>query len=72
MASSIWIGEALVDQDGKVRDVWTIRPLRFEPAWPEFEDALRASIRQLVYEPVVIDGKAVPVCVTISVINHVR
>jgi hypothetical protein len=72
MAASIWVGEALVDQDGKVRDVWTIRPLRFEPAWPEFEDALRASIRQTVYEPVVVDGKAVPVCVTISVINHIQ
>ena len=72
MVSSIWVGEALVDQDGKVRDVWTIRPLRFEPAWPEFEDALRASIRQTVYEPSVIDGKAVPVCVTISVTNTVR
>jgi hypothetical protein len=72
MVSSIWVGEALVDGDGKVRDVWTIRPLRFEPAWPEFEDALRASIRQTVYEPSVIDGKAVPVCVTISVTNHVR
>ncbi len=72
MAASIWIGEALVDQDGKVRDVWTIRPLRFEPAWPEFEDALRASIRQTVYEPVVIDGKAVPVCITIVVNNHIQ
>ena len=72
MVSSIWVGEALVDQDGKVRDVWTIRPLRFEPAWPEFEDAVRASIRQTVYEPSVIDGKAVPVCVTISVTNQVR
>ena len=72
MESSIWVGEALVDQEGKVRDVWTIRPLRFDPAWPEFEDALLASIRQTVYEPSVVDGTAVPVCVTISVINHVR
>lgn len=68
--SSMWLGEALVAADGTVRDVWTIRPLRFEPAWPEFEDALRASIRRSVYEPVVIDGKAVPVCVTISVLVH--
>ena len=72
MASSIWVGEALVDQEGKVRDVWTIRPLRFEPAWPEFEEALLASIRQTVYEPSVVDGQAVSVCVTMSVINHVR
>jgi len=35
--SSIWIGEALVDTSGTVREVWTIRPLSFDPAWPEFE-----------------------------------
>jgi hypothetical protein len=70
MLSSIWLGEALVAQDGKVREVWTIRPLRFEPAWPEFEEAIRASIRQTVYEPVVVDGKATPICVTISVLLH--
>jgi hypothetical protein len=72
VVSSIWIGEALVDSEGKVRDVWTIRPLRFEPPWPEFEGAVVASIRQTVYEPAVLDGKAVPVCVTISVLNHFR
>jgi hypothetical protein len=68
--SSIWLGEALVAPDGHVRDVWTIRPLRFEPVWPEFEEAILASIRQSVYEPVVIDGKAVPICITISVLLH--
>jgi outer membrane biosynthesis protein TonB len=65
--SSIWIGEALVDTSGTVREVWTIRPLRFEPAWPEFEAAIPAAIRKWSYEPALIDGTAVPVCVTVSV-----
>jgi hypothetical protein len=68
--SSIWLGDALVDQDGKVRAVWTLRPLRFEPAWPEFDDAIAAGIRQWTYEPAVVDGKPVPVCVTVSVSLH--
>jgi hypothetical protein len=65
--SSIWLGDALVDQEGKVREVWTLRPLRFDPPWPEFESAIAASIRQWVYEPSVVDGKPSPVCVTVSV-----
>lgn len=64
--STIWIGEALVDRTGTVREVWTIRPLRFEPAWPEFEAAIPAAIRKWSYEPASVDGETVPVCVTIS------
>jgi hypothetical protein len=65
--ASIWIGEALVDTTGTVREVWTIRPLSFEPAWPEFEAAIHAAIRKWSYEPALVDGAAVPVCVTVSV-----
>jgi hypothetical protein len=65
--SSIWIGEALVDATGAVREVWTIRPLRFEPAWPELEAAIPAAIRKWSYEPALVEGTAVPVCVTVSV-----
>lgn len=65
--SSIWLGDALVDQEGKVRGVWTLRPLRFDPPWPEFEDAITANIRQRTYEPATADGQAVPFCITVSV-----
>ena len=65
--SSIWLGDALVDQDGKVRAVFTLRPLRFDPPWPEFEEAIAANIRQRVYEPATLDGQAVPFCLTVSV-----
>jgi hypothetical protein len=50
-----------------VRAVWTLRPLRFEPAWPEFDDAIAAGIRQWTYEPSIVDGQATPVCLTVSV-----
>jgi hypothetical protein len=66
-ASGIWVGEALVDTAGKVRQVWTIRGFHFQPAWPEFDEAITAGIRSWTYEPAVVDGAAVPVCVTVSV-----
>jgi hypothetical protein len=65
--STIWLGDALVDATGKVRAVWTLRPLRFEPAWPEFDEAIAAGIRQWTYEPPLVDGRSTPVCVTVSV-----
>ena len=66
-ASGVWVGEALVDTAGKVRQVWTIRGFHFEPAWPEFDDAITAGIRSWTYEPAMVEGVAVPVCVTVSV-----
>jgi hypothetical protein len=66
-ASGVWVGEALVDTAGKIRQVWTLRSFHFEPAWPEFDDAITAGIRKWTYEPAVVDGAAVPVCITVSV-----
>jgi hypothetical protein len=66
-SSGVWIGEALVDTTGKVRQVWIIRGFTFQPVWPEFNDAIAAGIRTWTYEPAVADGAAVPVCVTVSV-----
>jgi outer membrane biosynthesis protein TonB len=66
-AAGVWVGEALVDTAGKVRQVWTIRGFHFEPAWPEFDEAIAAGIRGWTYEPATVDGATVPVCVTVSV-----
>jgi hypothetical protein len=66
-ASGVWVGEALVDTAGKVRQVWTIRGFHFDPAWPEFDQAITTGIRGWTYEPAMVDGAAVPVCVTVSV-----
>jgi hypothetical protein len=65
-ASGVWIGEALVDTAGTVRQVWTIRGFRFEPPWPEFDDAIAAGIRSWTYQPALVDGTVVPVCITVS------
>ena len=68
--SGMWLGEALIDKDGKISQVWTIRSPRFEPAWPEFEDVVAKTLRQWVYEPTVVDGTPAPVCIVVSLNIH--
>jgi len=65
--AGVWVGEALVDTVGKVRQVWTICGFHFELAWPEFDEAIAAGIRGWTYEPATVDGATVSVCVTVSV-----
>ena len=65
-----WLGEALIDANGKVREVWALHELEFDPPWPEFNDAIPAAIRQWEYEPALVKGKAVPVCMTIRMDFH--
>ena len=66
-ASGMWVGEALVDTAGKVRRSGRSAASDFEPAWPEFDEAITAGHPQWSYEPAMVDGAAVPVCVTVSV-----
>jgi hypothetical protein len=69
-ATSVWLADVLVDQQGKVREVWTLRG--FNPPWPEFDAAAASAIRQWTYEPAVVDGRPVPFCVPVSVKLNVR
>ncbi len=58
--------EAIIEPDGSVKEVKLIRG--FEPSWPQAEEAIKKAIKKWHYEPVVIDGEPVPVCMT-AVIN---
>jgi TonB-like protein len=69
-AASVWLADVLVDQQGKVREVWTLRG--FTPPWPEFDVAAASAIRQWTYEPAVVDGRPVPFCVPVAVKPRVR
>lgn len=62
-----WLGEALIDTTGKVRQVWVVQEPEFERPWPEFSDAILAAVRQWEYEPATLNGRSVPVCMTITV-----
>jgi TonB family protein len=49
------------DEEGKVKDVIVLRSI------PLLDQAAIDAVRQWVYEPLVIDGKAVPVVFTVTV-----
>jgi len=65
--SGNWMGEALIGADGHIKQVWTHRSPVWEPAWPEFDELVAASLRTRVYEPTIVDGSAVPVCLVMTV-----
>ena len=47
----VWVGEMLVDQHGKIAQVWTVRPLHVKPAFPPMNNAMVAAIRQWEFKP---------------------
>jgi hypothetical protein len=65
--SGIWIGEVLIDSKGKVSQVWPIREPRLRPSYPPLNESIVAAIRQWEYEPLVVESRAVPWCVTVTV-----
>jgi hypothetical protein len=70
VGSGIWIGDALVGPDGRVHKVAVVRDFRFTPAAPQFSAAIVEAIEQWTYTPTLLDGQAVPVCVTVAVTIH--
>jgi hypothetical protein len=67
VGTGAWIGEALVNSSGEVVKVWTIRDVTFTPAFPAFNNAIVDDIHRREYEPVIVDGKPSPFCLTVSV-----
>ena len=63
----MWIGEALVDTQGRVLHVWPIREVEITPPLPAFNEAIVNAIRQWEFEPLVVDKLKVPVCMTVTV-----
>jgi len=65
--SGMWIGEALVDNSGQVTRVWPVREVVLRPASPAFNNAIVDAIRRWEYEPLLVDSKPSPFCMTVSV-----
>jgi hypothetical protein len=61
-----WVGELLVDSQGLVKQVWATREMTFIPQFPAFNLAIVDAFRQWRFEPVVIQGERVPICVTVT------
>jgi TonB family protein len=65
--SGMWIGEILLDTNGNVSHVWTIRQARLTPPFPAFNNAIIKAVRQWRFEPFVVQSEPRPICMTVSV-----
>jgi outer membrane biosynthesis protein TonB len=65
--TGVWVGEALIDSKGRVAEVWPTHPFRLTPPFPAFNQAVVTAIRQWTFEPLLLEKKAVPVCMTVTV-----
>jgi hypothetical protein len=66
-ASGVWLGEILINDSGKIVRVWPLREIRLVPPFPAFNDAITDAIRQWEFEPLLVQGRAMPVCMTVTV-----
>lgn len=66
------IHELLIRPDGKVQRVWSLREPLFEPPFPAFGRAIADALGEWEYEPLVVDGRAVPACITVTTTIHWR
>lgn len=68
--SGVWIGEALIDGGGKIRQVWAIREPKLTPPYPPFSQAIIDAIRQWEFEPLQVKRVPTPLCMTVVVNLH--
>jgi hypothetical protein len=66
----VWAGEALIDPEGDVHEVFVTRDLSFDPPWPEMSSAIEEAIGRWKYEPTLVQGEPVAVCMSVSVSLH--
>lgn len=67
LTGSTWAGEALIGRDGHVHEVFSLRDVVFDPPFPRFSKAIAEAVHGWRYAPIKIDGRAVPVCMPVTV-----
>jgi hypothetical protein len=63
----VWIGEILIDTQGRVSGVWTIREVTFTPPIPLLNKAITDAVAKWQFAPAAVDKVPVPICRTVSV-----
>jgi hypothetical protein len=66
VGSGWWTGELLLDRHGRVVRVWTTRDVKFNRPFPTFTQAIVGAIMQWQYEPLLVNERATPACVTVT------
>lgn len=61
-----WVGEALIDNTGRVARVWQLRGFRLSPEFAAFNQAVVDAIQRWRFEPLVTNGRVVPVCMAVT------
>jgi hypothetical protein len=71
----VWVGEILIDAQGSVSKVWTIRELKLTPPVRSLNGAITDAVSKWEFVPAAVDNVPVPVCRTVSVnvnLNAIR
>jgi len=67
VGSGVWSGEVLINSTGKVARVWPIREVKFVPPFPPFNNAITDAMQQWEFEPLLVQGKPVAFCMTVTI-----
>lgn len=68
----VFIYEATIDVAGRVSELRRIRPKTLKDRWVPYDVRFREAIGGWEYEPLLVKGKPMPVCMEISVRIEVR
>jgi hypothetical protein len=67
VASDVWRGEVLINNAGKVAHVWPVREVKFVPPFPAFNNAIADAVQQWEFQPLLMEEKPTPFCMTVTV-----
>ena len=59
--------DLVIDQTGKVRDARIVEAPKIEPAWPEYEAHVLATVKTWKHGPAMLEGQPWPHCMTVKV-----
>jgi hypothetical protein len=60
---AIWIGEIVVDAEGRVAGVWSLVGVPGDPRW---NMSIREAVARWRYDSTVVGGKKVAICMTVT------
>ena len=68
----VLIFDIRVGASGQVEDVRLLKSVTQEPPWPTLAERWQKALSEWRYEPPTLDNEPVAVCLTVSIIIHVK